>query len=42
MKSALKMMGIIDHDTMTRPLRPLTEEEKEPIPGILSELDLAI
>ena len=41
MKSALKMMGIIDHDTMTRPLRPLTEEEKEPIPGILSELDLA-
>ena len=41
MKSALKIMGILDHDTMTMPLRPLTEEEKQPIPGILKDLGLA-
>ena len=42
MKSALKIMGIIDHDTVTRPLRPLTEEEKRQIPPILEELGLAV
>jgi len=40
MKSALKIMGILEHDTITRPLRPLTPEEKEPIPTILKELGL--
>jgi 4-hydroxy-tetrahydrodipicolinate synthase len=40
MKSALKVMGVLEHDTVTRPLRPLTEEEKQPIPAILEELRL--
>ena len=35
LKAALKVMGVFEHDTMTRPLRPLTEAEKEPIPAIL-------
>ena len=38
MKAALKIMGIIDHDTVTRPLRPFTEEEKKGIPSILKEM----
>ena len=41
MKSALKHMGVIDDDTVSRPLRPLTDEEKEGIPAILEELALA-
>ena len=41
MKSALKIMGVIDHDTMTRPLRPLADDEKSGIPPILEELGLA-
>ena len=40
MKAALKQMGIIDHDTTSRPFRPLTDEEKEQIPPILEELGL--
>jgi 4-hydroxy-tetrahydrodipicolinate synthase len=40
MKSALKIMGIIDNDTLTRPLRGLTQEEKQQIPPILEELGL--
>jgi 4-hydroxy-tetrahydrodipicolinate synthase len=40
MKSALKVMGVLDSDTVSRPLRPLTSEEKQGIPGILSELGL--
>ena len=40
MKSALKLMDVLDHDTVSRPFRPLTEEEKRPIPGILKELGL--
>ena len=39
-KSALKVMGIIKHDTVTRPFRPLTDEEKEPVPSLLRELGL--
>ena len=39
-KSALATMGVLDHDHVSRPLRPLTEEEKQPIPGILEELGL--
>ena len=38
MKAALKIMGIIDHDTVTRPLRPFSEEEKKGIPSILAEM----
>ena len=40
-KSALAALGVIDHDHLSRPLRPLTDEEKLPIPGILRELGLA-
>ncbi len=40
MKSALKIMGVLDSDTVSRPLRPLTDEEKQRIPAILKELDL--
>ena len=38
MKAALKIMGIIDHDTVTRPFRQFTEEEKKGIPAILKEM----
>lgn len=41
MKSALKHMGIIDHDAVSRPLRPFTDAEKAGIPPILEELGLA-
>jgi len=41
MKAALKIMGILDSDTVTRPLRPLTDEEKQGIPGILADLGLS-
>lgn len=40
MKAALKHMGVIEHDTMSRPFRPLTDEEKAQIPPILDELGL--
>ena len=41
MKSALKMMGVLDNDTVSKPLRPLTEDEKKGIPAILEELGLS-
>ena len=41
MKSALKLLGVLDSDTVSRPLRPLTEPEKEGIPAILQELGLS-
>lgn len=41
MKSALKIMGILDHDTVSRPMRPLTDEEKQGIPPILEEVGLS-
>ena len=41
MKSALKIMGVLDSDTVTRPMRPMTEAEKKGIPAILSELGLS-
>ena len=41
MKSALKHMGVIDHDAVSRPLRPFTDAEKADIPPILEELGLA-
>ena len=40
MKSALKIMGVIDDDTVSRPLRPFTDDEKAGIPAILKELEL--
>ena len=40
MKAALKQMGVIDHDIMSRPFRQLTEEEKSQIPPILEEIGL--
>lgn len=42
MKAALKIMGIIDHDTLTRPLRSLSDEEKKGIPAILTEMGLPV
>ena len=33
-------MGIIDHDTVTQPLRPLSQEEKDQIPPLLQEAGL--
>jgi 4-hydroxy-tetrahydrodipicolinate synthase len=41
MKSALKIMGVIDHDIVTRPLRGLTQKEKGGIPAVLEELGFA-
>jgi 4-hydroxy-tetrahydrodipicolinate synthase len=41
MKAALKIMGVIDDDTLSRPFRALTSEEKAGIPPILKELGLA-
>ena len=40
MKSALKHMGVIDSDRVTRPLRPLTGDEKKGIPAILREVGI--
>lgn len=41
MKAALQVMGIIDHDTVTRPLRQFSEEEKKGIAAILTEMGVA-
>ena len=38
MKSALKIMGVLDHDTVSRPMRSLSEDEKLRIPPVLKEL----
>ena len=38
LKAALKLLGVIDHDTLTAPLRPLTEEQKAQIPALLKKL----
>lgn len=40
LKSALKIMGIIDHDTVTQPLRTLSQEEKDQIPPLLQAAGL--
>ncbi len=40
MKSSLKLMGILESDTVSRPLRPLTDDEKSELPAILQKLDL--
>lgn len=41
LKSALKIMGIIDHDSVTQPLRSLSQEEKDQIPPLLQAAGLA-
>ena len=41
MKSALKIMGILDNDAVSQPLRPLTQQEKQGIPAILEELGIS-
>ena len=38
LKAALKLLGVIDHDTLTAPMRPLTEEQKARIPALLKKL----
>ena len=40
MKSSLKLMGVLDNDTVSRPLRPLTGDEKAELPAILRRLEL--
>ncbi len=41
MKSALKLLGVLDSDRVSRPMRPLTEAEREGIPPILRDLGLS-
>ena len=40
LKAALKLLGIIEHDTVSAPLRPLSDEEKSHLPPLLKELGL--
>ncbi len=40
LKSALKLLGVIEHDTASAPMRPLSEEEKSRLPALLAQLDL--
>ena len=39
LKSVLKVMGVLDHDTVSRPMTAMTEEAKQAIPAALKELD---
>jgi 4-hydroxy-tetrahydrodipicolinate synthase len=41
LKCALKLMGIIEHDTVSAPFQGLDEAEKEQIPALLEETGLA-
>ena len=40
LKTALKLLGVIDHDTLTAPMRPLTDEQKASIPDLLNKIGL--
>ena len=40
MKASLKIMGVLEHDTLSKPFRPLADEEKKQLPPILKELGL--
>ena len=40
LKSALKVMGIIEHDAVSAPFRPLDEAAKARLPSLLEELGL--
>ena len=39
-KAALKLLGVIKHKTVSRPLKSLTQEEESMIPSLLKKLDL--
>ena len=41
LKAGLREMGILEHDTVSSPLRPLSEDERRRIPPLLEELGLA-
>ena len=40
LKAALKLLGVIEHDTVSAPLRPLSDEEKSELPVLLAQLGL--
>ena len=40
MKASLAILGVIEHGTMSRPMRELTEDEKQALPPILRKLGL--
>ena len=40
LKTALKLLGVIDHDTLTAPMRPLTDEQRAPLPALLNKIGL--
>lgn len=40
LKSALKLLGIIEHDTASAPMRPLSDEEQSRLPPLLAQLGL--
>jgi 4-hydroxy-tetrahydrodipicolinate synthase len=40
LKTALKLLGVIDHDTLSAPMRALTDEQKAQIPELLKKLGL--
>ncbi len=40
LKAALKLLGVIDHDTLTAPMRPRTDEQKAAIPDLLKTIGL--
>ena len=40
LKASLAILGVIDHGTMSRPMRELTEDEKRELPPILRRLGL--
>ena len=42
MKSALTIMGVLDNDAVTMPLRRLTKRERQEIPAILQELSIEV
>ena len=41
LKAALKLLGVIEHDTVSAPLKPLSDEEKSHLPPLLKELGLS-
>ena len=40
LKAALTLLGVIDHDTLTAPMRPLTDDQKALIPDLLKTIGL--
>lgn len=35
-----ELLGVIDHDTLTAPMRPLTDEQKALVPDLLKTIGL--